>query len=191
VSDTIVGLLRHGQTDWNIDLRLQGTTDIPMNEVGVKQIELAASHLDSNWDLVLSSSLGRAKHTAQIVVESLGLPAVIEEPLLMERSFGIGEGLTYAQWQEQFANLDAIPGAESKDQIVSRAKKLLQLFEQKYAGARVLAVSHGALIRFVLSEVSLGEVPPTGERLQNASLHIIRHQKNWQLDSWAPNPLGS
>ena len=190
MTNTIVGLLRHGQTDWNIDLRLQGTTDIPMNEVGVGQILQAARHLDTDWDFVLSSSLGRAKQSAQIVADFLGLPPVIEDPLLMERAFGIGEGLTYAQWQEKYANLDEIPGAESKDQIVARARLLLEHFERNFAGAKVLAVSHGALIRFVLGEVSSGTVPPPGQRLQNASLHVIRHQGSWQLDAWAPNPLG-
>ncbi|MEY4990716.1 MAG: hypothetical protein RIS08_942 [Actinomycetota bacterium] len=192
MSNTELGLLRHGQTDWNINLRLQGTADIPMNEVGISQIEVAADRLAAqSWDLILSSPLGRAMHSAEIVAARLGIAEVQVEPLLLERSFGIGEGLEYSQWHEQYGALDEIPGAESASQVISRANLLLEKVASEYRGRRVLAVSHGALIRFVLSEVSEGLVPPKGERLQNASLHELHHTDIWRLRAWAPNPLGS
>lgn len=188
---TTVGLFRHGQTDWNIDLRLQGTADIPMNEFGISQVSKAAEVLaQSKWDVILASPLGRAKQSAQIIQNILGLREVKIESLLMERSFGIGEGMDYKTWQEQFAHLDKIPGAESTAAIKARSRQLLEHLEAEYQGARVLAVSHGALIRFVLGEITNGEVPPKGERLQNASLHVIRRQDSWTLDAWAPEPLG-
>ena len=89
------------------------------------------------------------------------------------------------------SQLDEIPGAESTQAITQRARLLLSEVTKRHAGARVLAVSHGALIRFVLSEVTDGKVPPKGERLENASLHVLRAQKSWTLDAWAPKPLGS
>lgn len=188
---TTVGMFRHGQTDWNIDMRLQGTADIPMNEFGVAQVSKAAEVLaQSQWDVILASPLGRARHSAEIIQSVLGLKELKIESLLMERSFGIGEGMDYKTWQEQFAHLDSIPGAESATQVQSRARQLLEFLEREYQGANVLAVSHGALIRFVLNEVSLGEIPPKGERLQNASLHVIRRQQSWTLDAWSPEPLG-
>ena len=88
MSNTIVGLLRHGQTDWNIDLRLQGTTDIPLNQKGIEQVEHAAKHLRNEWDLILSSPLSRAKDSAQIVATVLGIDQVVVEPKLLERSKG-------------------------------------------------------------------------------------------------------
>jgi uncharacterized phosphatase len=191
MTNSTLGLLRHGQTDWNIDLRLQGTTDIAMNQVGIEQVQNAAKHLDGGWDLILSSPLSRARQTAEIVAEQIGIESVVIEPLLLERAFGIGEGLTYAEWGEKFAKLDDIPGAESRSNVESRARELLGHIEQNYAGAKVLAVSHGALIRFVLSEVTAGAVPPAGERLQNASLHILHHGDSWQLEAWQPQPHGS
>jgi broad specificity phosphatase PhoE len=191
MTNSTLGLLRHGQTDWNIDLRLQGTTDIAMNQVGIEQVQNAAKHLDGGWDLILSSPLSRARQTAEIVAEQIGIESVVIEPLLLERAFGIGEGLTYAEWGEKFAKLDDIPGAESRSNVESRARELLGHIEQNYAGAKVLAVSHGALIRFVLSEVTAGAIPPAGERLQNASLHILHHGDSWQLEAWQPQPHGS
>ena len=191
MTNSTLGLLRHGQTDWNIDLRLQGTTDIAMNQVGIEQVQNAAKHLDGGWDLILSSPLSRARQTAEIVAEKIGIESIMIEPLLLERAFGIGEGLTYAEWGEKFAKLDDIPGAESRSDVERRARELLGHIEQNYAGAKVLAVSHGALIRFVLSEVTSGAVPPAGERLQNASLHILHHGDSWQLEAWQPQPHGS
>lgn len=192
MTNTTLGLLRHGQTDWNIDLRLQGTADIPMNEFGIAQVELAASHLkDQNWDVILSSPLSRARQTAEIVSSVLGVPEFAIEPLLLERSFGIGEGLTYQEWGEKYAKLDEIPGAESSADVARRSRELLDHIRAEFAGVRVLAVSHGALIRFVLADVTQGKVPPPGERLQNASLHTLRHFEEWTLDRWAPEPLGS
>jgi broad specificity phosphatase PhoE len=191
MTNSTLGLLRHGQTDWNIDLRLQGTTDIAMNQVGIEQVQNAAKHLDGGWDLILSSPLSRARQTAEIVAEKIGIESIVIEPLLLERAFGIGEGLTYAEWGEKFAKLDDIPGAESRSNVERRARELLSHIEQNYAGAKVLAVSHGALIRFVLSEVTAGAIPPAGERLQNASLHILRHGDSWQLEAWQPQPHGS
>lgn len=191
MTNSTLGLLRHGQTDWNIDLRLQGTTDIAMNQIGIEQIQTASKHLTQGWDVVLSSPLGRARQSAEIVAAQIGISEIAIEPLLLERAFGIGEGLTYSEWGEKFSKLDDIPGAESKASVEQRARKMLTHIESNYAGARVLAVSHGALIRFVLSEVSAGAIPPAGERLQNASLHLLHHRGSWELESWQPQPLGS
>lgn len=191
MAETTLGLFRHGQTDWNIDLRLQGTADIPMNETGIAQVTRAAQKLsEHSWDLILSSPLGRAKHSAQIIAEHTGHAEILETDLLLERAFGIGEGLLYSEWHEKYSKLDSIPGAESAADVAARAQRLLDHIRTEFRGLRVLAVSHGALIRFVLSEVSAGAIPPAGERLENASLHTLRHGELWSLDAWAPRPLG-
>ncbi len=192
MTQTVLGLFRHGQTDWNIDLRLQGTADIPMNQFGIEQVQKAASEIArQEWDLIISSPLGRAKQSAAIIAAQLGVDEVTETPLLLERAFGIGEGMLYDEWSAKFAHLDEIPGAESAQQVTLRAEQLLEHVQSEFAGKRILAVSHGALIRFVLQVVTAGEIPPKGERLENASLNVIRMLQSWQLDKWAPRPLGS
>jgi broad specificity phosphatase PhoE len=190
MTNTVLGLFRHGQTDWNIDLRLQGTADIPMNEFGFAQVRTASEKLAQiEWDVLLTSPLTRAKQTASLVAEKLGIQEAVESSLLIERSFGIGEGKTYAEWQSHYSQLDEIPGAESQASVRERSQQLLEFIAGEFAGARVLAVSHGALIRFVLDVVTEGELPPKGERLQNASLHTLRHGELWVADGWAPEPL--
>ena len=191
MSGTVFGLFRHGQTDWNLDLRLQGTAEIPLNSHGAEQVRSATKNLElDSWDILLTSPLGRAKQTADIILGEMTDTELVVEPMLIERSFAIGEGMLYSEWHEKYGQLEEIPGAESNGSITLRASQLLELILEKYSGAKILAVSHGALIRYVLNEVSEGSIPPAGERLQNASLHVLRHDKIWQLDGWAPEPLG-
>jgi len=191
MSGTVLGLFRHGQTDWNLDLRLQGTAEIPLNSHGVEQVRSATKNLElDSWDIVLTSPLGRAKQTADIILAEMTGTELVVEPMLIERSFGIGEGMLYSEWHEKYGQLEQIPGAESNSSITLRSRQLLDLILEKYSGAKILAVSHGALIRYLLTEVSQGSVPPAGERLQNASLHMLRHGAGWELDAWAPDPLG-
>jgi broad specificity phosphatase PhoE len=191
MSGTVLGLFRHGQTDWNIELRLQGTAEIPLNSHGVQQVRTATKNLDlSYWDIVLTSPLGRAKETADIILAEMTGTELLVEPMLIERSFGIGEGMLYSEWHEKYGQQEEIPGAESNNSITLRSRQLLDLMLEKYSGAKILAISHGALIRYLLNEVSKGAVPPAGERLQNASLHMLRHNSSWELDAWAPEPLG-
>lgn len=192
MNQTAIGFFRHGQTDWNIDLRLQGTADIPMNAFGIQQVSKAADKLsEMNWDLVLTSPLGRARQTAEILANKLGVSEVITQELLLERAFGVGEGMLYDEWSNKYAHLDEIPGAESTAEITARAERVLAHLGQEFEGKKVLAVSHGALIRFVLQVVTNGEIPPKGERLENASLNIVKKIDKWVLEQWAPKPLGS
>lgn len=191
MAETTLGLFRHGQTDWNIDLRLQGTADIPMNQFGIAQVSRAAELIAlQQWDVVLASPLSRAMHSAELIAQQTGHPEIIQTELLLERAFGAGEGMLYSEWHEKFAHLDSIPGAESAADVIARSERLLEHIETEFAGAKVLAVSHGALIRYVLNLVTEGKVPPPGERLENASLHLLRHQGQWSLEKWAPKPLG-
>lgn len=188
---TVLGLLRHGQTDWNIDFRLQGVTDIPLNETGIAQARDAAAAINpEDWDLVLSSPLSRAKDTAKIVSELNGLLPTEVEPLLIERSFGEAEGLMYQEWKERYADTNAVPGGESLPDLESRAHLLLDFLAEKYSGRKVLAVSHGALIRILLRIISDGEFPRDGERLGNACLSTFSHEDgSWRIDSYEPRTL--
>jgi broad specificity phosphatase PhoE len=189
--ETHFGLLRHGQTDWNINFLLQGVTDIPMNRTGIDQIRLAAKAIRrEDWDVVLTSPLDRARQTAEIIQSELGFDSVIEEQLLIERSFGEAEGLSHEQWRQKYANLDHIPGGESRTELAERSQLLLDNVASNFAGKRVLAVSHGALIRTLIAIASKYELPRDGERLGNASLNIVGHQQQkWRVIDYRLEPL--
>ncbi len=193
MTNTHIGLFRHGQTDWNINFLLQGVTDIPMNKTGIEQVRTAARAISKeDWDIVLTSPLGRARETASIIAEQLGFDEIQQHELLIERSFGEAEGLAYEQWKEKYSNLDEIPGGESRTDLIARSSLLLDSFITTHPGKRILAISHGALIRTVLSITSENELPREGERLGNASLNIVSHlEKTWTVTKYDLEPLSS
>lgn len=170
---------------------LQGITDIPMNETGIEQVRTAAKAVNrDDWDMILTSPLGRARQTAEILGEHLGFDEIEHLDLLIERSFGEAEGMTYEQWRARFSNLDVIPGGESKTELIARSEQLLETFRNHHPGKRILAVSHGALIRTVLSVSSQNELPREGERLANASLNVVSHlETSWSVTKYDLNPL--
>ena len=193
MTKTVVGILRHGQTDWNIDFRLQGVTDIPLNETGTAQARDAAAVIDAaDWDLVLTSPLSRARATAEIVAEINGFQEAIIEPLLLERSFGEAEGMSHEEWRAKYSDTNVVPGGESLAELEARAHLLLETLASNHQGKRVLAISHGALIRKLLRIVSKGEFPRDGERLGNASMSIFVHDDSgWQIERYEPRTLHS
>jgi uncharacterized phosphatase len=92
---TTICLIRHGETEWNAAGILQGTTDIPLNAKGVKQAEACSVYLaSSSYDVLISSPLKRAKQTAEIINQKLGLPFHTMSEF-QERAFGAAEGMTY------------------------------------------------------------------------------------------------
>ena len=190
MTETHLGLLRHGQTDWNIDLRLQGSSDIPLNETGIKQAELAAKYLNaSDWDLVLSSPLSRAHDTAKTVAAELGLNLVIV-PELIERSFGVAEGMSHSEWRTLYESHAEIPGIESLEALQLRSEALLRQLSTEYDGKRILAVSHGALIRKLMKIISAGTYPLDGDRLGNVSLNRFTFSDGvWSVSDYNPASL--
>lgn len=190
MTETHLGLLRHGQTDWNIDLRLQGSSDIPLNLTGIRQAELAAKYLNAaEWDLVLSSPLSRAHDTAKTVAAELGLNLVVV-PELIERSFGVAEGMSHSEWRTLYESHAEIPGIESLEALQTRSEALLRLLATEYDGQRVLAVSHGALIRKLMKIISSGEYPLAGDRLGNVSLNRFTLSDGiWTVSDYNPVSL--
>ncbi len=193
MTKTTIGVLRHGQTDWNIDFRLQGVTDIPMNETGIAQARDAAAAIEANeWDAIITSPLSRARATAEIVAEVNGLGEAAVEPLLLERSFGEAEGMAHEEWRAKYSDTNLVPGGESLSELEARANLLLDTLAVNHSGRKVLAVSHGALIRVLLRIVSRGEFPRDGERLGNASLSVFAHDESgWRVERYEPRTLHS
>lgn len=193
MTKTTIGFLRHGQTDWNVDFRLQGTADIPLNEVGKEQARKAASFIHrEDWDALLCSPLSRAVDTAKIVAERVGFSDIEVEELLLERAFGEAEGMLHEQWREKYGNHTPAPGSESLEDLATRGWLLLERLVLLHQGKRVLAVSHGAMIRKLLGLLSNGEIPPAGDRFGNLSLNIVSFdEKDWVVEHYDPKTLGA
>ncbi len=181
---TTLTIVRHGETDWNRDRRIQGATDIPLNDTGRDQAratgELLAQELDASLPVrVVCSDLSRARETAAIIAEALGADEPRVYPDLRERMYGEAEGILVADFFERFglAERDAVPGAESRDDLRARGIRALRRVvndvrrDTGAGGAQIVAVSHGALIRELIGHASGGELPLEGERLANGSHH--------------------
>ena len=120
---TLITLVRHGQTDWNLEGRIQGSTDIPLNDTGRAQARDAARRLAGTpFDHVYASPLSRARKTAEIIASELGLPAPLITVGMREHEFGDAEGMLWDQYVERFrARREDVPGAETVEALTARA----------------------------------------------------------------------
>jgi probable phosphoglycerate mutase len=146
--------LRHGETDWNAENLSQGNVDVPLNAVGLAQAREAAPKLRHRGiTTILASPLSRARDTANIVAEVLGLPVAIE-PELREVSFGVKEGQPMADWFAHWVAGEMTPeGAETF--IALRARAVRAINRCLAHPAPVLVVAHGALFRALRAEMGL------------------------------------
>lgn len=154
---TWLGLVRHGSTNWNLEKRVQGQTDIPLNAEGRAQGRLLADRLNNEkWDVIYSSDLSRAAETANIVATALGGVPVILDERLREVNYGQKEGTTeeerLSRWGPDWKDRD-LPGRE--DPIVLRARGMSFVYDmiQRHPNDRVLVFSHKGWIKSLLQHL--------------------------------------
>jgi probable phosphoglycerate mutase len=194
---TRILLIRHGETDWNVEGRIQGHLQIPLNRRGRAQAELLAAHLQgTRFDAVYSSDLVRALQTAQAIVR-YSRREIREDVRLREWDLGVLAGLRRNQAehdQPQAARIrrdnlvdEPIPGGESIRQRFGRITRVVADIAARHRGECVLIVSHGG---------PLGDCyrRATGKRIEervkidlfNASINEIHIDgDDWRLESWA------
>ena len=183
---TTLTLVRHGETDWNRDRRIQGSTDIPLNDVGRAQAaataEVLRDRLASESSLVVASSdLSRARETARIIASALGADEPRAYPSLRERNYGEAEGLDVDEFRARWGDWIGaeVPGAEPWADVRVRAvagiREVVRDARRTAAptAPSLIVVSHGALIREVIRHATAGEFPAPGEKLANGSMHTF------------------
>ena len=154
---TTLLLVRHGETDWNAVGRLQGQTDRPLNDYGRRQAQqLAAGLADEALEAIYSSDLARARATAEIVGERLGLPVALDADL-REKDWGTWEGLTAADRDRvEFVG-------ESTQAHQERILRALRRVAERHPGdGRILVVTHGGSMRRIQT-AALGLALPVVE----------------------------
>lgn len=198
---TEIWLVRHGETPWNVERRVQGWEDIGLNENGIEQAQSLARHMKklreggTQLDAIYSSDLKRAHHTASIVAEAIGLPLMVE-PGIRERHFGVLQGLIFhemEQHQPEAARVwrsrdpDAeLPEGESLGVFHRRVVDALNALSLKHAGKRVMVVSHGGAMDIIWRHASQVGLQATREApLLNASLNRLRvSPERWEILGW-------
>ncbi|NUS35156.1 MAG: histidine phosphatase family protein [Pseudarthrobacter sp.] len=185
---TTFALVRHGQTDWNAERRLQGSTDIPLNDVGRGQARDAVAVLAPyEWDAIVSSPLSRAAETADLIAEGLGLTVSRRVPELTERSFGPAEGMQAGPELDALRVPGGFKGAESEDEAADRGLAALEALAEEFRGQRLLVVTHGTLLRVSLSR-AIGQ---TLASVDNAVLNLAHHHAidGWKLEYFNGEPV--
>ncbi len=183
---TTIVLIRHGETAWNAERRLQGHIDIALNAEGERQAEaLARSLAGERFDAIYASDLQRASQTAAAVASLHGLP-VHSEPGLRERCYGVFEGLLYADieasYPGQFAawqsrDIDAVMpagerAAESFRQFYTRTMAAITTLVQRHAGQHLAIVAHGGVLECVYrAALNLPLASPRSFQILNASIN--------------------
>ncbi len=159
-------LVRHGETDWNAEGRLQGHTDRPLNEHGRRQARGLAERLAGDAiTAVYSSDLSRARETAEILAEPLGLP-VVTDPDLRERNWGNWEGLTGSE-RDRVEHVGEDVGAHGERML----RAILRIAEQ-HSGERVVVVTHGGSMRRV-QVAAYGMALPV---VENCTVWAVAHE---------------
>ncbi|HWR18316.1 MAG TPA: histidine phosphatase family protein [Clostridia bacterium] len=157
-------LVRHGQTQWNSVSRVQGRTDIPLNEKGRLQAEAIAKRLESRaFDAVYASPLSRARETAEAITKRCGGTVVLEEDLI-EIQFGKWEGMTSAELDRAYPELFKDWGwierpedclrmeAESQHEIVTRSLRFMRQIETRHgSNAQILVVGHTMPTKIIIA----------------------------------------
>lgn len=190
-------IVRHGETAWNAEHRVQGQLDVPLNAVGHAQARAAAKVLaQERFDVAYSSDLSRARQTAAPTVERLSLDLRLDEDL-RERHYGIFERLTYAEvkvrFPEDYARFEArdpeyaFRSGESLRDFSARSIAVLSRIVARHENQNILVFTHGGVLdklyRFITG------LPISAERhfgIPNAGLNRIEvTSAGWQIRAWA------
>jgi len=166
-------LVRHGETEWNRLRKIQGISDIPLNDTGRSQAAALGDILSKHrFDLIVSSPLSRALETAQIVARKLGMPAPLVIQDLVERNYGEAEGSSGLELDTLYPPGTEIPGREDRADVTKRVVRTLHDLAIRHPEADILAVAHGAVIRCVVDYAAPGEY---SEPITNCSVHSFAH----------------
>jgi probable phosphoglycerate mutase len=159
-------LVRHGETDWNAEGKLQGHTDRPLNDYGRRQAQALADRLaGESIDAVYASDLSRARETAEILGAKLGLPVLVD-PDLREKNWGNWEGLTSDE------RLHIEFEGETSEAHRDRTLGAVQRIVERHPGGRIVVVTHGGSLRRIQAAVSGFALPV----LENCAVWGLAHE---------------
>jgi probable phosphoglycerate mutase len=190
-------LIRHGETRWNVEGRLQGWRDSPLTATGRSQADTVSERLAGEGaQALVASDLGRARETATPIAARLGLE-VVSAPGLRERCYGILEGKTWAEIErehpEAYMRLNArdqdyvVPEGESGIQFRHRVFAAIDRLAAVHGDARVAVVTHGGVLGLVYRRAR--QIPlemPRTFGVPNAGLNRVRIEgRHWTVEAWA------
>lgn len=186
---TLLALVRHGETEWNREGRIQGTSDVPLNDTGRAQAAQAAERLGADpfereWFGVITSPLSRARETGHLIARTLAVPLLAAMPGLTERDYGRGDGMTIAEARFQHPDGD-YPRSESDDRVLERALASIDAIQSRHPQRSLIVVSHGGLLHTLLSRLNGSRVPA----ILNGTINLIEFAQ--ESGGWAVRAINS
>lgn len=194
-------IVRHGETDWNVEKRLQGQVDIGLNAAGQAQAQAIRAHLQKApaFAAVYSSDLRRAWHTAEIATADMEL-AVLPAPTFRERHYGMYQGLTSAEAAQSYPAMYRLHQArdlhyaydtgESLTVFATRIHDGLSTLAERHRGQNVLIFTHGGVLDIIYRLATLRPLDaPRNFPILNAGINWLTHDANssanpWQIITW-------
>lgn len=196
MNETTLIVIRHGETEWNRERRMQGTTDTRLSDLGRAQAQALGLRLAGHgFTALYSSDLSRARDTARAIAEHTGR-TVLTDPRLQERRFGIFEGLVaaeikarYPEEHARFASRDPdyeVPGGESAGAFTVRCLGCLSEIAGRHPGNEVVVVTHGLVLDSLYRAAhGLGHGEPRPVPLINASVNLFGYGASaWRMVLW-------
>jgi probable phosphoglycerate mutase len=191
-------VVRHGETRWNVEQRMQGHFDSPLTEAGLEQAAAIARRLaaDPPFDLLVASDLGRAFDTARAIAAATG-HHVRTDRRLRERNWGVGEGLTYEEIGRRYPDafrpdheVDpdyAVPGGESRRAFHARVVVAFEDLAAAHPAGRIVVVTHGGALAAIYRHVHrIPHGEPHRIAIANASYNAVSFDAGaWAIHAWA------
>lgn len=182
---TTLYVVRHGQTDWNIQERIQGQSDfpIPLNETGrAEAVKLASQIQDIAFSTCFSSDLQRAYETALILITERSIP-IITDKRLRERTLGHWEGHYFSEFYA--AGPEEKTDVESNESMQQRALESLEEIANQYKGDSVLIVTHGGIMRNLIFRILKPDCAIDDIETKNtAILKLTYSNGQWVINDW-------
>ncbi|HEX7249814.1 MAG TPA: histidine phosphatase family protein [Burkholderiales bacterium] len=197
MAPTRLCVIRHGETAWNAEGRVQGQTDVPLSALGEAQaLALAAVLAGERFGALYASDLARVRQTAAPAARALGLAPRLEAAL-RERHYGKFETLTYTEARERFpldfARFKAkepdydFGTGESLARFNARALACVAAIARRHAGEQVLVFTHGGVLEMVRRHaLGLSLAAPRDFEIPNAAINWIEVSgEGWRVQAWA------
>jgi probable phosphoglycerate mutase len=197
MSNTRLCLVRHGETAWNAEGRVQGQLDIPLNDTGFAQARALARALSKDsFDAIYSSDLGRVRQTAQPVAEVLNKKVILDERL-RERHYGVFQGMTYAEAKERipagyarFKDKDPSYDFQTGESLVQFQERVLvftKALSEQYKSKSMLVFTHGGVLEMIYRHATgRGLSTPRDFEIPNAAINRLEISPGgWRVAVWA------
>ncbi|MDT2009963.1 histidine phosphatase family protein [Rhodococcus opacus] len=180
----IIALVRHGQTDLNVQRRWQGSTDPPLNATGIGHALAAARQIGTHfpgidWSRIVTSPLQRARQTANLISVLTRVPVTGTCRQLVEQHGGAAEGLTESEIRRRWPEEAEIPGIEPRTEAADRVTSALIAIAHNHSDENLLVVGHGTVLNLAITRLAGCAVTPHIPNGGMATFDVVETGRQW------------